>query len=89
MDTIAFTPDSHHLLSGSDDGTLRLWDVEHGLCVQSLQSYAISLYDVAWSPDGTKIASTGTDTLVTIWEVESLALPRVLCGHRHVVYGVA
>src|SRR5258708_40298125 len=32
---LAFTPDSRHLLSGSEDGTMRLWEVEGGQCVRS------------------------------------------------------
>src|SRR5258708_5569019 len=35
-----------------------------------MQGYAVSLYEVAWSPDGTQLASAGSNTLVTIWEVE-------------------
>ena len=87
---LAFTPDSLSLLSGSDDGALRVWDVESGQCVRIMQGYAVSLYDVAWSPDGpssspyylsprqgggSRLASAGTDTLVTIWEVKAKRHP--------------
>ena len=68
---LAFSPDSRSLLSGSDDDTLRVWDVERGQCVHIIQSCAISLYDLDWSPDGTRLASAGSDLLVTIWELES------------------
>ncbi len=101
---IAFTPDSRSLLSGSEDGTLRVWDVERGQCVHIMQGYAVSLYDVAWSPDGPSsspyylspgqgggswLASAGSNTLVTIWDVEGLTPPRLLRGHRSLVCGVA
>src|SRR2546427_13260271 len=78
---LAFTPDSRSLLSGSEDGTLRVWDVESGQCVHIMQGYAVSLYDVAWSPDGTQLASAGTDRLVTIWDVADKAQPMLLRGH--------
>src|SRR5207302_7203863 len=46
-------------------------------------------YDLAWSPDATQLASAGTDTQVTVWEVAS-GMPRgVLDGHRLTVYGLA
>src|SRR5437763_2874144 len=51
--------------------------------------YAVSHYDFALSPDGTRLASAGSNTLVTIWEVEGLTPPRLLRGHRSLVFGVA
>ena len=86
---IAFTPDSRSLLSGSEDGTLRVWDVERGQCVHIMQGYAVSLYDVAWSPDGTPDSPVQARILlVTIWDVDGLTPPRVLRGHSWIVYGV-
>jgi WD40 repeat protein len=100
---LAFTPDSRSLLSGSDDATLRVWDVESGQCVRIMQGYAVSLYDVAWAPDGpssspyylspgqgggSRLASAGSDLLVTIWDGAGRTPPRVLRGHRWNVYGV-
>jgi WD40 repeat protein len=86
---LAFTSDSRRLLSGSDDGTLRLWDVESTQCTRVLKGYADSLYDLAWSPDGTKLASAGAQSVVSIWEVASARRDRVLAGHRLPVYGLA
>src|SRR5258708_5569021 len=71
------------------DGTLRVWEVERGQCVHIMQGYAVSLYDVAWRPDGTQLARARSHTLVTIWEVEGLTPPRLLRGHRSLVFGVA
>jgi len=56
-----------------------------------MQGYTACLYDLDWSPDGTRLASAGSDTLVTLWEVAGRGgetLPRVLRGHRWSVYGV-
>src|SRR5216684_6368178 len=41
------------------------------------------------SPDGTRLASVGSDTEVCLWEVEGRQPPRVLRGHTWTVYGVA
>ncbi|HET8911379.1 MAG TPA: NB-ARC domain-containing protein [Ktedonobacteraceae bacterium] len=86
--SLAFTPNSRSLLSGSEDGTLRMWNLERGQCIHILQGYAVSLFDIAWSPDGKSIASAGSNALVTIWEGEGLNSLRRLSGHRSLVYGV-
>src|SRR5262249_28734166 len=87
VDGLTFTPDSHTLISGSEDGTLRVWDVASGQCVRVLQGYAPFPYVVDWSPDSTQLISGGTDRLVTIWDTAEPA-PRTLSGHSGVVCGV-
>ena len=82
MHDLAFTPESRSLLSGGEDGTLRTWDVERGQCVRIVQSYAVSLNDIDWSPTGTRLASAGTDKLVTIWDGADKTPPILLAGHR-------
>ncbi len=37
VSSIAFSPDSRNLASGSYDGTIRLWDVRSGECLKTLQ----------------------------------------------------
>ena len=82
-------PDGCSLLSGSEDGTLRVWDVERGQCARVMQGYAVTLYNVAWKPDGSRLASAGSDTLVTVWARDGRTPPRLLCGHSWIAYGVA
>jgi hypothetical protein len=88
---IAFTPDSRSLLSGSDDATVRVWDVESGQCVHIMQGYAVSLYDVAWSPDGMRLASCGgrEGGELFVWEVHNGERVRALAEHPGVVFAVA
>lgn len=56
---------------------MRLWDVEHGQCVQRQQSYALSIYDVAWSPDGRRLASgsanhaQGDNGELFVWDADN------------------
>jgi len=76
------------LLSGSEDGSLRLWDVASGQCLRVIQGYTATVYDVDWSPDSAQLVSGSADALVTIYAVDGATPPRVLRGHGSEVFGV-
>ncbi len=53
-----------------------------------LQGYDACLYDVDWSPDGTEMASAGSKSVVSLWQVSERAggRPRgVLRGHEGIM----
>lgn len=54
-------------LSASFDSTVRLWDVERGVCIHTLTKHQEPVYSVAFSPDGKHLASGSFDKCVHIW----------------------
>lgn len=56
-----------HTHSASFDSTVRLWDVERGVCIHTLTKHQEPVYSVAFSPDGKHLASGSFDKCVHIW----------------------
>ncbi len=68
---IAFSPDSHLLIGGHYDGTVRRWDVLTGEEKSPLIGHQGVVRAVAFSPNGKLIASGGTDWIIRIWDTET------------------
>ena len=87
--SVAFSPDGKKLASGSDDKTVRLWEVETGKQLATLTGHSDSVWSVAFSPDGKKLASGSRDQTVRLWEVETGKQLATLTGHSSDVLSVA
>ncbi len=56
---LAFSPDGRTLAVGSEDRTLTLWDVEGRSEVARAEGFRGPIYALAFSPDGSKVATGG------------------------------
>src|SRR5262249_37804177 len=57
VDSVAFSPDGSRVLSGSGDGTIKLWDTATGQLLRTFQSHSYSVSSIAFSPDGGRVLS--------------------------------
>jgi hypothetical protein len=85
----AFGPDGKSALTGCQDNTVRLWDVETGRCLQVLEGHRNCVFSVAWSVDHLKALSGSGDNTVRLWDMDSGCCLRVLGGHTGHVMSVA
>ncbi|CAF0739396.1 unnamed protein product [Adineta steineri] len=57
------------LASASFDSTVRLWDVERGVCQSTLVKHSEPVYSVSFSPDGRLLATGSFDKTIYIWDI--------------------
>ena len=61
---VAFSPDGSRIVSGSDDWTVRIWNVATGESEKELKGHSDWVRSVAFSPDGSRIVSGSMDETV-------------------------
>ena len=68
FDHFCFHPVSDQFASAGEDGVIRIWDIETGAELLSIQAHRSPILDIAYHPAGTHLASAGADQSVRIWE---------------------
>ncbi|KAK3374120.1 WD40-repeat-containing domain protein [Lasiosphaeria ovina] len=87
--SVAFSPDSKLVTSGSNDKTVKIWDTATGVCTQTLEGHSGWVRSVVFSPDSKLITSGSDDRTVKIWNTATGAYTQTLEGHSGYVMSVA
>ena len=81
--SVCYSPDGQHVISGSSDNTIRIWDAETGAAVgEPLKGHTGTVFSVAYSPNGQHLISGSDDNTIRIWDAETgAAVGEPLKGH--------
>ena len=100
VETLAWSPDNSRLVSGGWDQTIHVWDVATKKSTLTYKGHASGkavsegipegmVFAVAWSPDGTSIASGSWDKTVQVWDASDGRQIYIHRGHVTSVPAVA
>jgi serine/threonine protein kinase len=89
VNSVAFSPDGATLASGSDDKTIKLWNLATGEKIHTLNGHNQWIWAIAFSPDGKILASGSADKTVKLWDVATGKAIRTLAGHTQGITSVA
>ena len=68
INSVAFSPDGHLVVTASTDGTARVWDAATGASRGELRGHSGSVNSASFSPDGKFIVTAGSDATVRLWD---------------------
>ena len=71
IESLAWSPDDHYLVSGSSDCTIKIWNIEDNTCMAKVKRHGGCVQSVAWSPSGRDLAVAAVSA-VKIWDVSGL-----------------
>jgi WD40 repeat protein len=90
ISSFVFLHDNAHIVSGSEDGTMRKWDCDTGLLVgEPWKGEGREIWVLALSPDGKTIACGREDGSVQMWNTDGKMIKNSWSGHSSGVHSLS
>jgi WD40 repeat protein len=78
---LAVTPDGRRLITASEDGTARVWDMNSRRQLRVLSGHTNYVWGLAISRDGRTVVTSSLDADIRIWNIETGETKRIIDGH--------
>jgi WD40 repeat protein len=89
VNTVQFNRDGTRLFTGlSQSGDVMVWDSQRGALLATWSRHRFSIFAMALTADGTRLATASRDGEVRLWDAESGAEVLVLRGHTGDAFSV-
>jgi WD40 repeat protein len=87
--SVSFSPDGKTFASGSEDNTIKVWNLATGKEITTLTGHSSSVKSVSFSPDGKTLASGSEDNTIKVWNLATGKAITTLTGHDSLVRSVS
>lgn len=87
--SVSWSPNGQHLVSASEDRTIRLWDATSGQLLQTWRGHTDAVTNTAWSPDGQYLASVSDDQTIRIWNAKNGQQWQTWTEHNHFINSIS
>lgn len=82
---VAYSPDGKTLVTGGQDGGVRLWDAVSGDALAVLREHTSCVNDLDFAPDGDTFVSSSCDKTIKLWSLSQRKVLVTLAEHTREV----
>lgn len=69
MNSLAYSPDGSRIVTASEDGKIKIWDIISGFCLATFDEHQSAVTDIAFAKKGQVMFSSSLDGTVRAWDL--------------------
>ena len=87
--TLAYSLDGKFLVSGSEDTTVKVWDISSANLYTTLEGHTGAVQSVIYSNRNNIIVRGSEDQTIIVWDIVTGSIMTILSGHKGTIYALA